>query len=74
MKREKKDIELKDVPALFMQCQMLVKAADPIVEKITCAFKYKDDSVIYMYPLLDWLDLPQEREYIKFTIYQMVEE
>lgn len=72
MERAKKVIEIKDIPALFSQCKTAIKAGIQTTEFLTCVFQYKDDPVIYMYSVFDWIDLPQDKEYISFSLYQMV--
>lgn len=72
MKRKKTEIKLEDIPAFLTQAKQMVKDTNPLVEQLTCVFKYKDESVIYMYPLLDWIDLSQDKPYVSFHLYQMV--
>ena len=70
-------IEVKNLPALRMQLQAEIKAANPMIEKIKCIFGYKDNSTVYAYTALDFLDNYQtiidQGPLEKFYIYQLID-
>lgn len=72
MKWQKHPIELKDVPAFIVQANAMVKAANPVVEQIHCVYTLENNTLIYNYPLLDFLrEVPTEK-FTSFIIYQKV--
>ena len=63
-------IKLEDTSKLREQGLAMIKAGNPLVEQIRCVFTLQDDPIIYMYPLLDYVDLNIEKDFTSFQIYQ----
>ena len=53
----KKKIELQDLPAFKNVFSMQVQQGVEGLDNLMCSFKIKDDPLIYLFPILDWLDL-----------------
>ena len=51
-----RSIDLEDIPAIIQQGMQLAKDGNPIVEQIRCVYVLEDSEIIYMIPLLDFLD------------------
>ena len=69
----KKVIEEKDIPAIAKQGMAMAKAGNPIVEQLRCVYQLENDPVIYMIPLLDYVDAVPDQKFISFQLCQMVE-
>lgn len=67
----KKQIELNDLPALKKAFLDQVHAGTEGLENFMCSFKFKDDVLIYLYPVLEWLDMESPIENLEmFNLYQ----
>lgn len=70
-------IEVKNLPALRMQLQAEIKAANPMIEKIKCIFGYKETTIVYVYNVFDFLDnyetITNGKPIEKFYIYQLID-
>ena len=66
----KTPIEEKDISALVAKGKALAQAGNPIVENIRCVYTIEEDTIIYMIPLLDFIDNPIEK-FSKFYLCQM---
>jgi len=53
----KKVIELEDLPTFKNVFSIKVRNGEDGLDNLMCSFKIKDDPLIYLYPILDWLDL-----------------
>lgn len=49
---------------------VMAKAGNPLVEQLRCVFTLEDKKIIYMIPLLDFIDSPPEK-ISKFYLCQM---
>ena len=49
-------IDLSQIESINENFLLMIRAANPIVENIRLVLKLKDDPIIYVYPLLDWVD------------------
>lgn len=70
MKWIKREIKSEDIGAIATQGMAMAKAGNPLVEQLRCVFTLKDDKIIYMIPLLDYIDNPPEN-ITKFYLCQM---
>lgn len=71
MKWNKVPIDLKDIPALTESLRKDCQAGAPILENMRCAFKLKDEAIIHLYTVFDWIDAKIDPEKIeKYYIYQ----
>ena len=66
-----KHIELKDVPLIVQQGRELAKQGNPLVEQLRCIYTLEDKNIIYLAPLLDYIDSPPH-ELTSFLLGQMV--
>lgn len=67
----KKRIELKDLLAFKNVVSIKVQNGEEGLDNLMCSFKIKDDSLIYLYPILDWLDLKIPLDNFEFfNLYQ----
>lgn len=66
----KKLINSEDIPAVAQQGMVMAKAGNPLVEQIRCVYTLEDDKIVYMIPLLDYIDNPPEN-ITKFYLCQM---
>lgn len=73
MKWNKKTIEEKDIPAIASQGMAMAKAGNPLVEKIRCIYQLENDPLIYVIPLLDYIDNVPNEKIISFQICQMAD-
>jgi len=62
----KKKIELQDLPAFKNVFSMQVQQGVEGLDNLMCSFKIKDDPLIYLFPILDWLDLKIPLENFEF--------
>jgi hypothetical protein len=53
----KRVIELEDLPAFKNVFSIKVRNGEDGLDNLMCSFKIKDDPLIYLYPILNWLDL-----------------
>lgn len=72
MSKIKTEIALKDLPLLYQQFHEAIKIGDPRLENMQCIFYYQDDSITYVYPIFDFLDIPKSQlnKIIKFFLIQ----
>lgn len=68
----KKEIKLEDTGAIASQGMAMAKAGNPFVEQLRCVYALEDNKIIYMIPLLDYIDNPPEN-ITKFYLCQMAE-
>lgn len=68
----KKEIKLEDTSAIASQGMAMAKAGNPLVEQLRCVYALEDNKIIYMIPLLDYIDNPPEN-ITKFYLCQMAE-
>ena len=73
MKWIKREIKLEDVKAIATQGMAMAKAGNPLVEQLRCVYQLENDPVIYMIPLLDYIDTVPDQKIISFQLCQMVE-
>lgn len=73
MKWNKKTIEEKDIPVIASQGMAMAKAGNPLVEKIRCIYQLENDPLIYVIPLLDYIDNVPNEKIISFQICQMAD-
>lgn len=73
MNWNKKTIEEKDIPAIASQGMAMAKAGNPLVEKIRCVYTLENDPLIYVIPLLDYIDNVPNEKIISFQICQMAD-
>ena len=73
MNWNKKTIEEKDIPAIASQGMAMAKAGNPLVEKIRCIYQLENDPLIYVIPLLDYIDNVPNEKIISFQICQMAD-
>lgn len=66
----KKEIMQNDIPAIAEQGRIMAKAGNPLVEQLRCIYTLEDNKIIYMMPLLDYIDNPPEN-ITKFYLCQM---
>lgn len=66
----KQEIKLEDIGAIATQGMIMAKAGNPLVEQLRCVYTLKDDEILYMIPLLDYIDNPPEN-ITKFYLCQM---
>ena len=66
----KKQINQDDIPAIAEQGMIMAKAGNPLVEQLRCVYTLEDNKIIYMIPLLDYIDNPPEN-ITKFYLCQM---
>lgn len=66
----KKLINSEDIPAVAQQGMVMAKAGNPLAEQIRCVYTLEDDKIVYMIPLLDYIDNPPEN-ITKFYLCQM---
>lgn len=69
----KKIIEEQDIPTIAQQGMAMAKAGNPIVEQLRCVYQLENDPVIYMIPLLDYVDAVPDQKFISFQLCQMAE-
>lgn len=69
----KREIKLEDIPAIAKQGMAMAKAGNPIVEQLRCVYQLENDPVIYMIPLLDYIDAVPDQKFISFQLCQMAE-
>lgn len=50
-------IESKDLLTFKNAVSIKVQNGEDGLDSLMCSFKIKDDPLIYLYPILDWLDL-----------------
>jgi len=65
-------IEITDIPSIQEQGKILIKAGNQIVEQLRCVFTLENDNKLYIYPLLDFVDMELSDKYTSFFLYQMV--
>lgn len=70
MKWIKREIKSEDINAIATQGMAMAKAGNPLVEQLRCVFTLEDDKIIYMIPLLDYIDNPP-KNITKFFLCQM---
>jgi len=70
MKWVRKNIEVENIPAIVEQGMVMAKAGNPLAEQLRCVFTLEDEKIIYMIPLLDFIDSPPEK-ISKFYLCQM---
>lgn len=68
----KKEIKLEDTSAIASQGMAMAKAGNPLVEQLRCVYTLEDNKIIYMIPLLDYINNPPEN-ITKFYLCQMAE-
>ena len=71
MKWDKKFIDVQELPMVNLRLAQALKEGQGSLDTMRCVFKRKEDSVLYMYTVFDWIDAkisPTELE--KFAIYQ----
>lgn len=73
MKWIKREIKLEDINAIATQGMAMAKAGNSLVEKLRCVYQLENDPVIYMIPLLDYVDAIPDQKFISFQLCQMVE-
>ena len=73
MSWHKTTIKLEDIPSIAAQAQAMIKAGNPLVEQFRCVYMLENDPIIYMIPLLDYVDNIPEEKFLSFQICQMVE-
>ena len=66
----KKLISPEDIPSIAQQGTAMARAGNPIVEQLRCVYTLEDNKIIYMIPLLDYIDNPPEN-ITKFYLCQM---
>lgn len=66
----KREIKLEDIGAIATQGMAMAKAGNPLVEQLRCVYTLEDNKIIYMIPLLDYIDNPPEK-ISKFYLCQM---
>ena len=66
----KKEIAQNDIPSIAEQGRIMAKAGNPIVEQLRCVYALEDNKIIYIIPLLDYIDNPPEN-ITKFYLCQM---
>ena len=71
MKWDIRPINLEDVASIAIQGRELAKSGNPIVEQTRCIYMLDDPKIIYMIPLLDYIDDPPEK-ISKFFLGQVV--
>jgi len=69
----KKIIEEQDIPAIAQQGMAMAKAGNPLVEQLRCVYQLENDPIIYMIPLLDYVDAVPNQKFTSFQLCQMVE-
>lgn len=72
MKWEKKEIDITKIPDLISWGKALAKTGNPLAEQIRCIYRIKDRPVIYMIPLLDYIDQEPDENIVSFSVCQMV--
>ena len=70
MKWIKREVKVEDTGAIATQGMAMAKAGNPLIEQLRCVFILEDDKIIYMIPLLDYIDNPPEK-ISKFFLCQM---
>lgn len=70
MKWIKREIKSEDISAIASQGMAMAKAGNPLVEQLRCVFTLEDNKIIYMIPLLDYIDNPP-KNITKFFLCQM---
>lgn len=60
MAKNKIPIQIKDLPIFYSQYQTKAKQGDSMLESLQCIFMLQNDSLIYLYPIFDFLDLSIE--------------
>lgn len=68
----KKEIKLEDTSAIASQGMTMAKAGNPLAEQLRCVYTLEDNKIIYMIPLLDYINNPPEN-ITKFYLCQMAE-
>lgn len=53
----KKKVELKDLLSFKNVLSIKIQKGEDGLDNLMCSFKIKDDSLVYLYPILDWFDL-----------------
>lgn len=66
----KKEIKLEDTSAIASQGMAMAKAGNPLAEQLRCVYTLEDNKIIYMIPLLDYINNPPEN-ITKFYLCQM---
>lgn len=49
-------IDLSQIESINKNFLLMIRTANPVMENIRLVLKLKDDPIIYVYPLLDWVD------------------
>jgi len=71
MKWKKTPINLKDVDTLSAQLAEACKQAQDGLDDMKCLFKKKNDTILYLYTIFDWIDAKIPAEAIEnFILYQ----
>ena len=58
----------------IMKVQAAIKTGQENLETFMCVFQYKDDPISYICPLLEWMDLPTNKNYSSLILYQLIDE
>lgn len=61
MKWNKQLVTPENIPAIIQQGMTMAKTGNPLVNQIRCVFTLEDKKVVYMIPLLDYIDNPPEQ-------------
>ena len=69
---QRKVIDEENFGSVIPEGMQLIKAGEPIVEKLRCVFQLENDPCIYMLPLLDYVDFRPEKKLVSLSVYQMV--
>lgn len=72
MEWSKKEITLKDFPNIIEQGRAMAKQGEELVTHLYCVYTKENDQIIYISPLLDFIDAPVTENIVSFFLYQMV--
>lgn len=77
MNWQRKLIEVNNLPVLRAQFEAQIKTANPDIEKIKCIFGYKDENIVYVYTVFEFLDkyqtITSQGALEKFYLYQLID-
>ena len=64
-------INLPNVPDIVPRAKAMIQAGNPIVEKLFCVYTLENDDLLYVIPMLDFIDNFPEGKFESFKIYQV---
>ena len=64
-------VDLSNIPDIVPKAQAMIKAGNPTVAKLFCVYTLENDDLLYVIPLLDFVDNFPEEKFENFKLYQV---